>query len=49
MLPTDPPIALARPPPENDVVNHGSQVLTDSSAADNVTNHPGRGPAILRQ
>ena len=25
MLPTDPPIALARPPPSAEVVNHGSQ------------------------
>lgn len=49
MLPIVPPIALARPPPEMDVVNHGSQVVTDSSAAHNDTNHPGRGPAIPRQ
>jgi hypothetical protein len=41
-LPTAPPIALACPPPLDDVVNHGNQVLTESRAAQSATNHPGR-------
>ena len=40
MLPWVPPIALARPPPPADVVSHGSQALTTSTAAENATSQP---------
>ncbi len=41
MLPTAPPMALARPPPSTAVVNHGSQTLNARIAAHSATNHPG--------
>jgi hypothetical protein len=37
-----PPIALAQPPPLTDVVSHGSQALTATTAANNATSQPGR-------
>jgi hypothetical protein len=41
-------MALARPPPPKDVVNQGSQALMATPTADNTTNQPGRGPAMVR-
>src|SRR5579884_3067773 len=41
-LPMLPPIALAQPPPLTEVVNHGSQALTATTAAKNATSQPGR-------
>ena len=47
MLPRDPPIALARPPPPTGEVSQGSQALTERPAAARATSHPGRRRAIL--
>jgi hypothetical protein len=41
MLPSVPPIALARPPPPTDVVSQGSQELTARPVAHPATNQPG--------
>jgi hypothetical protein len=41
-------MALARPPPPTEVVNHGSHALTARPTADSATNHPGRKPAIVK-
>src|SRR6476660_415533 len=46
ILPTIPPIALARPPPSALLVSHGSHSLTASTAAHSTTSQPGRRRAM---